>query len=102
MSVIMLTEDRFEQEVLRSEKPVLVDFYADWCGPCKMVSPVIEEIAQERDDIKVVKVNVDEQPSIAERFAVASIPMIVVFKGGEIVRSAVGARPKKAILELLD
>ncbi len=102
MSVMMLSEEHFEQEVLQSEKPVLVDFYADWCGPCRMVSPIVEEIAQERDDIKVVKVNVDEQPAIAERFAVSSIPMIVVFQNGEIKASAVGARPKNAILELLD
>ncbi len=102
MSVMMITEEHFENEVLHSEKPVLVDFYADWCGPCKMVSPIIDEIAEERDDIKVVKVNVDEQPGIAEQFAVASIPMIMVFKNGEIFRSAVGARPKKAILEMLD
>ncbi len=102
MSVIMLQDDRFDQEVLLSDKPVLVDFYADWCGPCKMVSPVIEEIAAEREDIKVVKVNVDDQPRLAERFGVASIPMILVFKDGEVCRSAVGARPKQAILELLD
>ncbi|MBQ7725791.1 MAG: thioredoxin [Clostridia bacterium] len=102
MSVIMLQDDRFDQEVLLSDKPVLVDFYADWCGPCKMVSPVIEEIAAEREDIKVVKVNVDDQPRLAERFGVASIPMILVFKDGEVYRSAVGARPKQAILELLD
>ena len=102
MSVINLNEANFEAEVLNSDKPVLVDFYAVWCGPCKMVSPIIDEIAEERQDIKVCKVNVDEAPSLAERFSVSSIPTLAVFKNGKLVRIETGARPKPAILALID
>lgn len=102
MSVINLNEANFEAEVLNSDKPVLVDFFAVWCGPCKMVSPLIDEIAEERQDIKVCKVNVDESPSLAERFSVSSIPTLAVFKNGELVRIETGARPKPAILALID
>ena len=101
MSVITLTKENFEQEVLRSDKPVLVDFWASWCGPCRMVSPIVDEIAEERSDIKVGKVNVDEQQMLAAQFSVMSIPTLLVFKNGQVVNQAVGARPKQQILELL-
>ena len=101
MSVLNVTKDNFENEVLRSEKTVLLDFYADWCGPCRMVGPIVHEIADERDDIKVGKINVDEQPELAAAFGVQSIPMLVVVKDGKIANTAVGARPKEQILDLL-
>ena len=96
-----LTEENFSTEVLQSEKPVLIDFYADWCVPCKMLSPVIEEIAGEQHDIKVCKVNVDEEPGLADQFGVMSIPTLVVMKDGKPAASAVGVQPKGAILNLL-
>lgn len=101
MSMITLTKENFEQEVLRSDKPVLVDFWASWCGPCRMVSPIVDEIAEERSDIKVGKVNVDEQQMLAAQFSVMSIPTLLVFKNGQVVNQAVGARPKQQILALL-
>lgn len=101
MSVINLTADNFDEEVLLSDKTVLVDFFAVWCGPCRMVSPVVDEISEEREDVKVCKVNVDEQPGLAERFSVSSIPALMVFKDGKAVRSEVGAMPKQAILAML-
>lgn len=101
MSVINLTADNFDEEVLLSDKTVLVDFFAVWCGPCRMVSPVVDEIAEEREDVKVCKVNVDEQPGLAERFSVSSIPALMVFKDSKAVRSEVGAMPKQAILSML-
>ena len=101
MSEITLTKENFEQEVLRSDKPVLVDFWASWCGPCRMVSPIVDEIAEERSDIKVGKVNVDEQQMLAAQFSVMSIPTLLVFKNGQVVNQAVGARPKQQILALL-
>lgn len=101
MSTITITNTNFEQEVLKSDKPVLVDFWASWCGPCRMVSPVVEEIANENPGIKVGKVNVDEQPELAQRFGVMSIPTLIVFKNGQVVNQSVGARPKAALLELL-
>lgn len=101
MSVINLTAENFDEEVLLSDKTVLVDFFAVWCGPCRMVSPAVDEIAEEREDIKVCKVNVDEQPGLAERFSVSSIPALMVFKDGKAVRSEVGAMPKAAILSML-
>ena len=101
MAVMTLTSENFEQEVLRSAQPVLVDFWAPWCGPCRMVSPILEEIAQERNDIKVGKVNVDEQPELASQFGVMSIPTMVVMKNGKVVNQAMGARPKSQILALL-
>lgn len=101
MSVINLTADNFDEEVLLSDKTVLVDFFAVWCGPCRMVSPVVDEIAEEREDVKVCKVNVDEQAGLAERFSVSSIPALMVFKDGKAVRSEVGAMPKQAILAML-
>ena len=101
MSVINISSENFNSEVLNSSKPVLLDFWASWCGPCRMVSPIVDEIAEERPDIKVGKVNVDEQPELAAKFNVMSIPTLVVIKDGKIVNSSVGARPKSQILELL-
>ena len=102
MSVQTVTLENFDEIVLKSDKPVLVDFWAEWCGPCRMVSPIVDEIAEEREDIVVGKINVDEQGELAMRFGVMSIPTLLVFKGGEIAQKAVGARPKDDILALLD
>ena len=94
----VVTESTFEQEVLKSETPVLVDFWAEWCGPCHAVAPILEKIAEERaGELKLVKVNIDEEPEIAERYGIASIPTMVLFKDGEPAASAVGARPKGAL-----
>ena len=101
MSAINIHKDNFRQEVLNAENKVLLDFWAPWCGPCRMVSPIIEEVAQERADIKVGKVNIDEQPELAKEFGIMSIPTLVVLEKGKIVNQAVGARPKDAILSLL-
>ncbi len=101
MSVIHITKENFAQEVLRERKPVLLDFFADWCGPCRMVAPIVEEIAAERSDVKVGKINVDEQPELANRFRVMSIPMLAVVKEGRVVAQAVGARPKAQIVNML-
>ena len=101
MSVINITNESFENEVLRADKPVLLDFWAYWCGPCRMVSPIVDEIAEERSDIVVGKINVDEQPALASRFGIMSIPTLVVMKDGKVANHAVGARSKAQILELL-
>ena len=102
MAVITLTEQNFAQEVLQSDKPVLVDFWASWCGPCRMVSPIVDEIAEELDGkVKVGKVNVDEQRELAGEYGIMSIPTLMVVKKGEIVNTAVGVRPKNAILSML-
>lgn len=101
MSVTTFTKENFEREVLQSEKPVLVDFWASWCGPCRMLSPVIEEIAQERSDIKVGKVNVDEQQELAAKYGVMSIPTSVLIKNGKVVDQALGAIPKRQLLSML-
>lgn len=101
MAVITITKDNFEDEVLKAEKPVLVDFWAAWCGPCRMVSPIVDEIAEESDDFVVGKINVDEQPELAMKFAVMSIPTLLVFKNGEVANKQVGAVPKEAILAML-
>ena len=98
MSAINVNKNNFDQEILNSDKPVLLDFWASWCGPCRMVSPSVDEIAAERSDIKVGKINVDEQPELAAQFGVMSIPTLVVMKSGRIVNQAVGARPKAQIL----
>jgi thioredoxin 1 len=89
-----ITTDSFETEVLQSEQPVIVDFWAEWCGPCHAVAPVLQQIADERDDLRVVKVNIDEEPTLAQRYGVMSIPTIVLFKAGEPAAAAIGAQPK--------
>ena len=101
MSAININKNNLRNEVLDSEKPVLLDFWAPWCGPCRMVSPIVDEIAQERQDILVGKVNVDEEMALAAQFQVMSIPTLVVLKKGQVVNRVVGARPKDAILSLL-
>ena len=101
MSSIQVNKDNFQEVVLNSDKPVLVDFWASWCGPCRMVAPILEEIANERSDVKVCKINVDEEPELAGRYNVMSIPTLLVMKDGQVVNQAVGARPKSQILSLL-
>ena len=101
MSVIHVNKNSFQEVVLNSDKPVLLDFWASWCGPCRMISPVLEEIANERSDIKVCKVNVDEEPELAQRYNIMSIPALMVVKDGKVVNQTVGARPKNQILALL-
>ena len=103
MSVITITKDNFESEVLKSPVPVLLDFWATWCGPCRMVSPIVDEIAEESDgSYKVGKINVDEQPELASQFRVMSIPTLVVMKDGAVYQSSIGMQPKASILALLD
>ena len=101
MSVININNNNFQDEVMHSEKLVLLDFWASWCGPCWMVSPIVDEIAAQRSDIKVGKINVDEQPELAAQFGVMSIPTLVVMKNGKVINQAVGARPKAQILAML-
>lgn len=101
MSVLHLTKESFDREVLQSETPVLVDFFATWCGPCKLLSPVIESLAAEHPEIKVCKVDVDEQGELAARFGVMSIPTVIVFRDGKIVATSLGAKSKAALLELV-
>ena len=101
MSAIQINKENFQDMVINAKKPVLLDFWAPWCGPCRMVSPVIDEIAQERADVLVGKVNVDEQPELAQQFGVMSIPMLVVIRDGQVVSKSVGAKPKVRILDML-
>lgn len=101
MAALHITKENFDSEVLHSDKKVLIDFWASWCGPCKMVSPIIDEIAGEQDAVKICKVNVDEQPELAQAFGVMSIPTLVVIENGKIVDQAIGARPKADILALI-
>ena len=101
MATININNNNFLSEVMNSEKKVLLDFWAPWCGPCRMVVPMVEEIAKERPDIKVTKINVDENPELATRFGIMSIPTLVVMENGKIVNQATGARPKNAILAML-
>ncbi len=101
MAVVTVTGENFAAEVLGSDKTVLVDFWASWCGPCKMLSPMVEQIAEERPDVKVCKINVDDEPELAEQYGVMSIPNLIVFQNGEKVNSSVGVVPKAKILEML-
>ena len=101
MSAVKINNNNFREEVLNSEKPVLLDFWAPWCGPCRMVGPILDEIAAERPDIKVAKVNVDEEPELANQFSIMSIPTLLVMENGKIRNKALGARPKEQILAML-
>ena len=101
MSAININKNNFQNEVLNSDKTVLLDFWASWCAPCRIVAPIVEEIAGERGDIKVGKINVDEEPELVNKFSIMSIPTLVVMKNGKIVQQVSGARPKNAILEML-
>lgn len=103
MAEIILTKDNFEKEVKESDKAVLIDFWATWCGPCKMIAPIIEEIAEEfSDEVKVCKVNIDDEPSLATKFGITSIPTLLVIKNGEVVKTSVGYIPKEKIIELFE
>ena len=102
MAVVNITNANFKEEVLESDKKVLVDFWAPWCGPCRMVSPIVEEIAEENAAIKVAKINIDEQPQLASQYGVMSIPTLMVFENGDVVDKAVGARNKSFILQMLE
>ena len=101
MTAININKNNFQNEVMNSDKPILLDFWAPWCAPCRMVAPTVEEIASERVDIKVGKINVDEQPELANKFGIMSIPTLVVMKNGKIVQRVSGVRPKNTILEML-
>ena len=101
MKAMHINKDNFHKEVLNSEKPVLLDFFASWCGPCRMVAPILDEIAAERQDIKVCKVDIDEQPELASRYRVMSVPTLMVMKDGKIVEQSIGARPKHQILAMV-
>ncbi len=101
MSVLKINKDNFEEVVLKSEKAVLIDFYADWCGPCKMIAPFVAEIAEENPDVVVGKINVDEEPELAIKFGVQSIPALFVVKDGKVKDSAIGFKPKEVLLEML-
>ena len=102
MSVVTINQANFEGEVLNSEKKVLVDFWAPWCGPCRMVSPIVDAIAEERNDVKVGKINVDDEEALATRFGIMSIPTLMVFEDGKVVKTAIGARSKDEIVKMLD
>ena len=101
MSVINLKDEMLENEVMNADKPVLIDFFATWCGPCRMVSPIVDEIAEEHSEFKICKVNVDEEPELAQKFGVVSIPTLVVIRDGKVTGQSVGAKPKEEILEML-
>lgn len=102
MAVVTVTKENFEQEVMKSQKPVLIDFWASWCGPCKMLSPVVDEIAEEVDSTKVCKVNIDEQPELAGAFQVMSIPTLAMIKNGKVIKTSVGVQPKAKILKMME
>ena len=101
MAEVVITKENFEQEVIKSDKPVLVDFWAAWCGPCRMLMPMVDAVAEERTDIKVGKVNVDEQPELAAQFGIQTIPTLMVFKNGEVTNTSIGVIGKNQILALL-
>ena len=101
MKALHINKENFHKEVLNSDKPVLLDFFASWCGPCRMVAPILDEIAAEREDIKVCKVDIDEQPELASRFRIMSVPTLMVLKNGNIVDQSIGARPKHQILAMV-
>jgi len=101
MAVVTITMENFETEVLKSDQPVIVDFWADWCGPCKRLSPAVEELSNETSSVKIGKVNVDEQPELASKFQVMSIPTLIFFKDGKVYNTSVGMIPKNAILDLV-
>ena len=102
MSVININKSNFDSEVINSDKKVLVDFWAPWCGPCRMLLPVIEEIAEERDDVKICKINVDDESELAANFGIMSIPTLMVFENGKVIKKSLGAKPKEDVLELID
>ena len=102
MNELNITKDTFQKEVLESDKPVIVDFWATWCGPCRMLGPTIAELAEEHPEIKVCKVNVDDEPDLAQEYGVMSIPFVATFKAGQLHKSSVGVQPKEALLGLLD
>jgi len=102
MAALKITKDNFQAEVLETKETVLVDFWASWCGPCKMIGPIIDQIADERSDVKVCKINVDDEQELAVQFKVMSIPTLMVFKDGKVVNQSLGAKPKAAILAMLD
>ena len=101
MKALHINKDNFHKEVLNSDKPVLLDFFASWCGPCRMVGPILDEIAEEREDIKVCKVDIDQQPELASRFRVMSVPTLMVMKNGQIMEQSIGAKPKHQILAMV-
>lgn len=101
MSIITITEENFDQEVLQSEKPVLVDFWASWCGPCRMLSPVVDRVADNQSEVKVGKINVDEQPDLAQQFRVMTIPTLILFKNGQPVKQSVGVQTEAAIMNMI-
>lgn len=101
MKAMHINKDNFHKEVLNSDKPVLLDFFASWCGPCRMVAPILDEIAEEREDIKVCKVDIDEQPELASRYRVMSVPTLMVLKNGQIMEQSIGAKPKHQILAMV-
>ena len=101
MKALHINKENFHKEVLNSDRPVLLDFFASWCGPCRMVGPILDEIAEEREDIKVCKVDIDEQPELASRYRIMSVPTLMVLKGGQVVDQSIGAKPKHQILAMV-